>query len=274
MKSPLNYLGGKSRLASRIVDMIPADHECYCEAFSGAAWVLFTKHPSQHEVINDADGELANFWRVVQNHIAPLLDLFKNAIVSRQVFEWEKAKRPETLTDLQRAVRYYYTQRQSYAGKTRSRVFSSGPSRPSNFNLNSLEESLMESHWRLKRVTIEYLDALACIRRYDRPATVFYLDPPYYFSTKDYAVEFPRERFEEMADMLGKIKGRFILSLNDCPEVRKLFGNFDQQAVRLKYSCTNGSTEGGAEAMATDRSELLISNVRTRKGIGKRSLPR
>lgn len=246
MKSPLNYLGGKSRLASRIVDMIPADHECYCEAFSGAAWVLFTKHPSQHEVINDADGELANFWRVVQNHIAPLLDLFKHAIVSRQVFEWEKAKRPETLTDLQRAVRYYYTQRQSYAGKTRSRVFSAGPSRPSNFNLNSLEESLMESHWRLKRVTIEHLD------------------PPYYFSTKDYAVEFPRERFEEMADLLGRIKGRFILSLNDCPEVRRLFGNFDQQAVRLKYSCTNGSTDGGAEAMATDRSELLISNVRSR----------
>lgn len=61
MKSPLSYLGGKSRLAKRIVSMIPGDHVTYVEPFCGAAWVFFSKEQSQVEVLNDADGELANF---------------------------------------------------------------------------------------------------------------------------------------------------------------------------------------------------------------------
>lgn len=110
MRSPLNYLGGKSRLAERIVKLIPEDHICYCEPFCGAAWVLFTKQPSKVEVINDADGELITFWRVVQNHLEEFLRYYKWALISRRLFELENMKNPETLTDIQRAVRYFYTQ--------------------------------------------------------------------------------------------------------------------------------------------------------------------
>lgn len=85
MKSPLCYLGGKSRLAPIIVPRIP-DHDCYCEPFCGAAWILFSKEPSRCEVINDLDGEMVTFWRVVQNHLLPFLDYFKYAIVSRRIF--------------------------------------------------------------------------------------------------------------------------------------------------------------------------------------------
>lgn len=111
MKSPLSYLGGKSRLAAQIIKEIPDDHHCYVEPFCGACWVLFAKNPSKMEVINDADSEMACFWRVVQNHLVPFLDLFKHGVTSREIFNWEKEKRPETMTDLQRAVRYFYLQK-------------------------------------------------------------------------------------------------------------------------------------------------------------------
>ena len=120
MKSPIPYMGGKSRLVSTLVPIIEATpHDCYCEPFCGAAWILFGKSQSasKAEVINDLDGELVRFFRILQNHYLPFIDLYRNAIVSRQIFEWEKMKRPETLTDLQRAARFYYLQRLAFGGK-------------------------------------------------------------------------------------------------------------------------------------------------------------
>ena len=258
MDSPLCYLGGKSRLAKRIVEMIPDDHLCYCEAFCGAAWVLFAKEPSKAEVINDADAELATFWRVVQNHYTPFLDLFRHAVVSRQIFDWESMKRPETLTDLQRAARYFYLQRCGFGGKTFKRTFGVSATSAARLNLSTIEEDLLRVHWRLKRVTVECLDAMDCIRRYDRPTTVFYLDPPYW-GTEGYAVPWPEERYSDLATVLGGIQGRFILSLNDTAAVRKTFSAFQIKPVATRYSCTNGraTNHGRAEPAR----EVLIHNV-------------
>lgn len=127
MRSPLTYLGGKSRLAKTIVSMIPEYH-CYVEPFSGAAWVFFTKEPSRVEVINDMDGELVTFWRVIQNHLEEFLRFYKYAVISREIFDLEKRRDPATLTDIQRAVRYYYLKRLCFGGKVDGRHFAAGPS--------------------------------------------------------------------------------------------------------------------------------------------------
>jgi DNA adenine methylase len=238
--------------------MIPKDHTCYCEPFCGAAWILFSKEPSKVEVINDADGELVTFWRVIQNHLEPFLDCFKWAVVSRKVFEWEKAKRPETLTDIQRAVRYYYLQRLSFAGKPAGRTFGTSAMGPSGLNLATVSETLLQIHWRLERVTIEHLDACACITRYDRPETVFYLDPPYWGLTQDYASKYTAADFHRLRDVLAGISGRFILSLNDCPQVRDVFGRFKLVPVALKYS--SGNSRSSKTTRSDVRSELLIRN--------------
>jgi DNA adenine methylase len=254
MKSPLNYLGGKSRLAKTIVPLIPPDHTCYCEPFCGAAWILFAKEPSKVEVINDMDNELVNFFRVIQHHLQPFVDYFKFAVISRQLWEWENQKPPETLTDIQRAVRYYYLQRLGFGGKVKARTFGTGATRSANLNLSTIEERLLEVHWRLERVTVEHLDGLDCIGRYDRPETFFYVDPPYYFNQADYAVTF--NRFEALADVLAKLKGRFILSLNDCKEVRRIFARFQRRRIGTKYSCSGGLECPDARSEA--RFELLI----------------
>lgn len=260
MKSPLSYLGGKSKLAGMVVEMIPEDHTCYVEAFCGAAWVLFAKERSTAEVINDMDRELVTFWRVVQNHLHPFLDYFKHAVTSREIFRLEQLKRPETLTDIQRAARYYYLQRLAFGGKPVDRHFGTSTTGGSPLNITTAAEHLMEVHWRMSGVVIEHLDALECIRRYDRPHTVFYLDPPYYGLCQDYASKFAHDDFVALRKTLDGVKGRFILSLNDCPEVREIFDGFKIKRTAITYTVSNGRNDQ-TEARAKQRGELLIHNI-------------
>lgn len=259
MKSPLNYLGGKSRLADRIVTMIPSDHTCYCEAFCGAGWVLFAKEPSECEVINDMDDELITFWRVIQNHLEEFLRYFKFAVISRRVFELQNMTHPETLTDIQKAVRYYYLQRLGFGGKVHKRTFGTSTSGGPRLDISSISERLLEVHWRLQKVCIERLDANDCIRRYDRPTTVFYLDPPYW-KTAGYAIPFKTENYHQLRDTLKKVQGRFLLSLNDTPEVREIYKDFRIIKVATTYSSANphGSSKHGR---GEPRAEVIIHNL-------------
>lgn len=256
MNSPLNYLGGKSRLADRIVPMIPP-HTCYVEPFCGAAWVFFRKPSSKTEVLNDRDGELIVFWRVIQNHLEEFLRFFKYAVVSRKLFELENRKDPETLTDIQRAVRYYYLQRLGFGGKTHKRTFGTGTDSSPRLNLTNMEEILLEVHWRLASVCIEHLEAVECITRYDRPHTFFYIDPPYW-GTAGYVHPFNTADYVRLSDVLAGISGKFILSLNDVPEVRKVFKRFALQRISTTYTCANGRTKAAGRNQL--RFELLIHN--------------
>ncbi len=254
MKSPISYLGGKSRLAKQIVKMLP-EHTAYVEPFCGAAWVFFEKEPSKVEVLNDMNLELVTFWRVVQNHLEEFLRHFKHCVISREIFDILNRTDSTTLTDVQRAVCFYYLQRTGFAGKTKGRTMPAFKERPPSLNLTTLEEGILDVHWRMRRVVIERLDALHLIRRYDKPGTLFYIDPPYYGHEDDYAVSWPREKFGELNDCLTAIKGRFILSLNDRPEVREIFRSFHIKSVVTRYSATaQGATR------EKDQPELLIYN--------------
>lgn len=255
MNSPLNYLGGKSRLAEKIVAQIP-QHVCYCEPFCGAAWVLFRKHPSKVEIINDMDGELAVFWRVIQNHVEEFLRHYRWAVVSRDLFDLEHAKDPSLLTDVQRAVRYFYIQKLGFGGKTVGRTFGTSALSPPGLNLMTLEETLLHVHGRLARVIIENLDACDCIRRYDRPTTFFYIDPPYW-ATAGYAVAWGEDDYTRLRDVLASLQGRFLLSLNDTAAVRQIFRRFRIRRISTTYSVSNGRSSNSRRAQR--RAELLIS---------------
>lgn len=258
MRSPISYFGGKSRLSKRIVSMMPDDHVCYCEPFSGAAWVLFAKETSKVEVINDMDNELVTFWRVIQNHLQAFLDYYKYAVVSRHLFNLENKKNPETLTDIQKAARYYYLQSLGFGGKTVKRTWGAGALSPAGLNLSTMEETLLNVHWRLERVTIENMDAIQCIQKYDRKETFFYVDPPYYEVSQCYAHTFCAGDFARLLQTLKTLHGRFILSLNDHPNVRDLFASFNLIKVNVKYS--TGNSRVSRNTRSKDRAELLIKN--------------
>lgn len=253
MHSPLAYIGGKSRLAQKIIDNFPA-HDSYCEVFAGGAWVLFSRSPAKYETINDFDSDLICFYRVVQNHLEEFLKQFKWILVSRQWFEdWKRQQTAGGLTDIQRAARYYYLQRLCFGGRVRNRTFGATPMDRPRINLLRLEEDLSEIHLRLARVTIENLSWDTFLDKYDRHQTFFYLDPPYYLAPV-YQHNFQLVDFERLASRLSDLKGRFLLSLGDHADMRRIFAPFHIEPVSLTYSVNKKS--------ATVGKELLISNFK------------
>lgn len=252
------YLGGKKNLARRICAIIDRDtHDTYAEPFVGMGGIFLrrTRRPKA-EFINDRGREVYTLFRMLQEHYVAFLDLLRFQITTQANFERLVAVDPETLTDLQRAARFLYLQRLVFGGKISGRNFGVSADRPARFNLTTLEPDLEALHSRLSGVTILNQDYAAFIDRLDRPGTLFYLDPPYYGNEGDYGKGlFSRDWFEEMAVQLARIKGRFLLSLNDHPDVRAIFGRFHLTEVRTTYSI--GSKKTVEEA---GRRELIIGN--------------
>lgn len=248
------YLGGKSRLAKTIIAKInQVDHKTYVEPFVGMGGIFLrrSRRPSA-EVINDYNKELATFYRILQRHYPQFMETLKFQISSRAEFERLSKEDPSTLTDLERAGRFLYMQRLAFGGKVSGKNFGVSPDRAGRFNITTLGPMLDDIHSRLAGVVIECLPYQELIKRYDRDGTLFYLDPPYWGGEKDYGKDmFEREDFERLAKQLGKIKGKFILSINDVPNIREIFCAFDMEEVSLNYSV--------AKTNATKAKELIIS---------------
>jgi len=245
------WIGGKRRLAKRILPLFP-EHTCYVEPFAGGAALFFLKEPARVEVLNDFNSELVTLYRVVQNHLEEFVRQFKWSLVSRQMFEWLKDTPPQTLTDIQRAARFYYLQKMAFGGKVSGRTFGIAPTEPPRLNLLRIEEDLSQAHLRLSRCYIENLDWKRCIEKYDRPSTLFFCDPPYW-QTEGYGVEFGIEQYHELASAMKAAKGKVILTINDHPEMRKVFGGFKSEMEKINYT-VGGSKKG------QNRQEMIVMN--------------
>jgi DNA adenine methylase len=247
------YFGGKNRLAKRIIERI-TPHTCYVEVFAGGAGVLFRKEPSRAEILNDLDLKLITLYRVVKHHPEEFYRQFKYTLFARDEFDRLQKVDPATLTDVQRAVRYYYLQRSAWGGMVAKQTFGTSATDPAKFNLFNLEQNITGAWQRLARVTIERLDFRELIPKYDRNATFFFLDPPYW-QVPGYRHDFEEQDFRDLVAILAKVKGRFLMTINDTPEIRDIFGRFNIEEVQLKYAATNS-----AKARAKPNTELLISN--------------
>ena len=114
-------------------------HECYVEVFAGGGALYFLRpQPAPVEVLNDINGDLVTLYRVVQNHLEEFVRQFKWALSSRQIFEWQKMTRPETLTDIQRAARFFYLQHHAFGGKVSGQSFGTATTAPA-INLLRIE---------------------------------------------------------------------------------------------------------------------------------------
>ena len=128
-------------------------------------------------------------------------------LTSRSEFERLAKTDPTTLTDLERSARFLYLQRTAFGGKVNGISFGVSPDRPARFNLSTLEPMLEAVFERLSGITIEALDYSTIIKRYGRPGTLFYLDPPYWGCEDDYGkAVFSREDFDTLAGLLRGIR--------------------------------------------------------------------
>ncbi|MDO8941478.1 MAG: DNA adenine methylase [Methylicorpusculum sp.] len=250
-KPIIPWVGGKRRLAKIILPMFP-EHSCYVEPFAGGAALFFMKDRAEVEVLNDINGDLVNLYRVVKHHLEEFVRQFKWALVSRQIYEWLKQTPVETLTDIQRAAKFYYLQKMAFGGKVSNQTFGTATTSPPRLNLLRIEEELSAAHLRLSRVFIEHVAWDDCIRRYDREHTLFYLDPPYW-GTEGYGVEFGLEQYDKMAQLARSIKGKMIVSVNDIPAMQEVFSGLVVESTDIDYTVGGGGRRKPAR-------ELIIRN--------------
>lgn len=252
----LGWVGGKSLLASRIVELLPK-HSCYVEVFGGGGSVLFRKYSSKHEVFNDINSDLINLYRVVRNRRDDFIRAMDLVLVSREEFDRFLEMDPNSLDELQRAVRFFYIVKTAFGAKVAGSSFGTSVSSPNRLNPLEIDRLVRNVHSRIARVTFENLPYAKLIEKYDSDSTVFYLDPPY-FGVEDYYGKniFSSADFAVLAEILAGISGKFILSINDCPFIREVIldkYNFNFQEVTTNYSV-------GAKTTIKDQPELLIYN--------------
>ncbi|GAB5389537.1 MAG: DNA adenine methylase [Alphaproteobacteria bacterium] len=248
------WLGGKAHLADNICPRIDTtDHCCYVDVFGGMGGIFFRRQfQPKVEVLNDISRDIHNLFLILREHYPQLLETMKYQITSRREFERLVRQEPNSLTDLQRAARFLYLQRTAFGGKCAGQSFGTTTTSPGRFDLTKLAPLLEDVHERLSGVVLECETWQRVIARYDRPHTLFYLDPPYHGCEDDYGKGlFGETDFTEMASVLSEIQGRFILSINDTPEIRRWFSDFTQEEVSTRYSA-------GLQNAAVG--ELLISN--------------
>ena len=249
LKPPIPRMGGKSRLRKTILERIP-EHTCYVEPFFGAGWVYFGKEPSKVEVINDIDKELINMFRMIKYHAPEIERVLEYEFSGRDMFEEYKHCTVEYLTEIQRAVRFLYLISQSFAGKggTYGYGTNKGPA-PQIF----YQGVLSDIKERLRNTYVENKSFEDIIKRYDRPHSFFFCDPPY-FETAGYGSEFGQKEHLLLRDTLADIKGKFMVTINDHTQVREWYKDFNVEEVKVAYSVSK------EQKARKEYGELIITN--------------
>jgi DNA adenine methylase len=249
---PVRYYGGKWKVASWVIDQFPP-HTSYVEPFCGAANILFRKNPSRFEVINDLNHNIVTFFDVLRSRPDELLSAIRLTPYSRE--EHRRAHDDVPLQhkdrELEVARRFYVRSRQSFGSgegeystgwrfqRTDTR---GGASVTEEWNRY---EHLWAAAERLKAVQIESDTAINCIKRFDTPDTLFYVDPPYLFETRysneeRYAHEMSNDDHRQLAALLRSVQGMVLLSGYKSALYDELYG--DWRCIS-KSTTTNGNSE-------------------------------
>ena len=285
MKTPVSRVGNKSSILHILYAVFPLEFNRFVDVFGGSGSVLLGK-PEVHsfEVYNDFDRNLVNLFRCMKERTMATireigfcnLNSREDFIAIKKFFEsnnefsndylleelalteitfpppeakelQEIRTRITTDYDVRRAAMFLKLLRYSYSSSCKS--FASQP-----FDIRRLFGLIKELEDRMANVVIENQDFETLIKHYDRPDTFFYADPPYYSTEDMYAVGFNWDDHVRLRNTLAEIKGKFLLSYNDCPEIRELYKDFSMFDFSRTHSMAQ-RYEAGKEFK-----ELLISN--------------
>lgn len=254
MNSPFPWPGGKRALQKTLLGLIP-EHKIYAEVFAGSAKLLFAKSPAGLEIMNDLNGDLINFFRVAKHRPSELAEQLQLECIHAGRFR-ELRTKTEPDNEIERALRFAYLVWYSFGAKGEHFASSSARSPRAKRPLNRVRDLLQTTAERLATVLIEQRDFEEILSRYDSPGTFFYLDPPYVeFEPNGRYRPLTKERRAEMFVQLASLKGRFLMSFDDCSEVRALSRKcgFKTRKVGVVYTIC-----GSAQRKTSP--ELLIAN--------------
>ena len=255
-KSLINWVGGKRLLRKVIEPLVPTDIKSYIEPFGGGAWVLFYLEKwADLEVYNDLDGRLVNLFRIVKYHPNAFKEEIKYLLGSREMFL--QFLNGTFITDIQKAVQFYFLITRSFGG--RGETF--GTVKRSCGGASKSQKNVLEKidaiHNRLDKVMVENRDFEKLITQYDFEDAFFYCDPPYSKGCGYEVTSTANFDHERLREVLGNIKGRFLLSYDDSPKIRELYKGFEMVEGERLNGINNRQGTNRENKMFK---ELLIAN--------------
>lgn len=252
IKPPFPYYGAKGNLAPWIASLLP-EHDAYVEPFAGSAAVLLAKAQVRSEVLNDLDGNVVNFYRVLRDHTDDLIESLALTPYARDEYRAVRDAEP-TGDPVERARRFFVSTAQGFSAKSRPTAgFSPTHPRKSGKAVTfarRIDGRLADVAVRLREVEIENVDALDLLSRWDRPGTAVYLDPPYLGSTRassrDYATDNGGDNFHaRLLSVLQNFQGAIALSGYRSDSYDALLGEGWTRTDREVYAPTSSTGNAG-----------------------------
>lgn len=258
LKTPISYYGGKQKLATKIISLIP-EHTLYCEPFIGGGAIFFAKEPSDVEVLNDTNKELINFYRVVQNNFISLETCIRISLHSRDMHRDASViyNYPHMFPEVNRAWAVWVLSSQSFSAQLDSSWgYDVTKNTTTKKIINNRERFTEQMAIRLQNVQIESADALYIIKSRDRSGSFFYLDPPYFNSDCGHYDGYSEQDFENLLILLSEIKGKFLLS--SYPSV--LLQRYTKKFGWYMWSVESGVSVAAKNGYMKRKVEVLTSN--------------
>ncbi|MDR0533100.1 MAG: DNA adenine methylase [Verrucomicrobiales bacterium] len=234
IKPAVRWPGGKSRLLKELLPLIPP-HTCYVEPFAGGLAMLLAKAPSPIEVINDINHDLVGFYRCVRFHRDELLTELEFVLNSRE--EFNDFRQQPGLTDIQRAARWFFRNKTCFGGANLD-VFGTSATTAMSSRAARME-AIRALNYRLDKTTIEHRDWQQVMKLYDRSETFFFIDPPYTGCKIPMYDEWEINDVRRMRDFLFTLKGKWLLTFNDIPEIRRIFDGCEIKGVARHRGVNN-----------------------------------
>jgi DNA adenine methylase len=237
--TPIGIMGGKSKLANQIIEKFPTGYDTFVEPFIGAGNIFFRipiEMKASKNVINDLDKDIYVIMKELKER-GKALDktIDRNPIKTYEDFHKNKEKQdPESLI---RKYRYSFLSNGRTYSPIKSTLF--------------IKTDFSQFEDKLKGVVILNQSFEKVIKKYDSPKTFFYLDPPYESLVQQDYLHYIEP--EKVFEALKNIKGKFLLSYNDSPNIRDLFKNFKIETIKTSYEHTQNTGK-------RIKNELLISN--------------
>lgn len=200
-------------MARHILPLIP-EHDIYTEAFLGGGAIYFSKEPSKVEVVNDVNGEIINFYKIITTDFWRLNELIQATLHSREQYEEAMVvyNHPKLFDPIKRAWAFWILTNQGFVSK----IGSWGYEKEGVGLVKKLESKKVEFdrsiRTRLERTQIECNDALKVINSRDTARTFHYVDPPYYNSNMGHYDGYTEDNYRELLETLANVKGKFLLS--------------------------------------------------------------
>lgn len=251
-KPAFGYYGAKQRISASIIDLFPP-HNAWVEVFCGSAAITLAKTPAQLEVINDLDSSIVNVFRQLRNNKKRLLNAIELTPYSREEFEKAKIKNRKD-SDLERARKFLVVSMMTVnatigdakCGFSYSMSYSRNNKEARVNRWNNVPKRIENVVRRIKNVRVENQDARKIVKIFsDRPATLMYLDPPYYVDrSHNYTIEEKEKEFHvELLELCCKSKAMIMISHYDNYLYRKYLNNssgWKSKTIRTKTRGTNG----------------------------------